>query len=421
MGLTASYQGGPQGGENNFVLISPINISIDGAAEIRRNPAGLDGDTIEVLNSSGAVAQHFAFSSVVNINVSGTAGVNDTLTINYGFPGGGFFNLPITFNGDEGDSDKLAIEGGTFASVIEDLSAATRTILYQGTIPQVNYNAAVSEINLAADSGPGGTGTASAITALTFVLPADGSATLADDGVAGNGLTQLSVAGLAPTRFGNYAVAINSKNAADVDTVTLDADADFTSSLTIGANSSIVNVDQTQNLSSTGARPEPDCGCNQLQRQRRYQRRPDVCGAVVLGVPVTVLSTNSGAISFSSTVNGAQDLTVSTGGTALFGGPVGGTTALTSLTTTSATGTLAINGGAVTTTGAANLRRSDHARRGHDAHQHRRRQPHLQRHDQRRGDPGYQHDGHHGVQRRGRQPDRADQPDRQRRRRDDTD
>jgi hypothetical protein len=61
-------------------------------------------------------------------------------------------------------------------------------------------------------------------------------------------------------------------------------------------------------------------------------------------------STGNGAITFEQTLNGAKATTVTTGGVTTFGGAVGGTTALTSLTTDAA-GTTQVNGGAVTTTG----------------------------------------------------------------------
>ncbi len=57
----------------------------------------------------------------------------------------------------------------------------------------------------------------------------------------------------------------------------------------------------------------------------------------------------SGNVTFNSTINGGQNLVINTGGATTFGGVVGGTTALTSLTT-NAVGTTAINGGAITTT-----------------------------------------------------------------------
>ncbi|MGC8539759.1 MAG: beta strand repeat-containing protein [Phycisphaerae bacterium] len=76
-------------------------------------------------------------------------------------------------------------------------------------------------------------------------------------------------------------------------------------------------------------------------------------GVVALGSDTTLTTTNNGAVNFSSTVNaataGGQFLAVDTGsGTATFGGAVGGTHSLASLTVS---GPSIINGGAVTTTG----------------------------------------------------------------------
>src|SRR6202043_3099295 len=72
--------------------------------------------------------------------------------------------------------------------------------------------------------------------------------------------------------------------------------------------------------------------------------------AVLLSADATLTSTGSGNIDLASTVDGAHNLVVDTGGTTTFGGAVGGTTALTSVTT-DAPGTTDINGGSVKTTG----------------------------------------------------------------------
>ncbi|HNP80992.1 MAG TPA: filamentous hemagglutinin N-terminal domain-containing protein [Nitrospira sp.] len=73
--------------------------------------------------------------------------------------------------------------------------------------------------------------------------------------------------------------------------------------------------------------------------------------AVTLAGNTTLTSSGNHDITFNSTVNGARALAVNTTGTTTFGGSVGTTTALTSLTTDSG-GTTALNGGgAVTTSG----------------------------------------------------------------------
>jgi filamentous hemagglutinin family protein len=80
-------------------------------------------------------------------------------------------------------------------------------------------------------------------------------------------------------------------------------------------------------------------------------------GTITLNGPVTLatgaiaVTSNNAAVTFNGTVDGAQTLVVNAGsGATTFGAAVGGTTALTSLTTTGG-GTTAINGGSIRTTG----------------------------------------------------------------------
>src|SRR5207249_4373216 len=71
---------------------------------------------------------------------------------------------------------------------------------------------------------------------------------------------------------------------------------------------------------------------------------------VILGAGTTLASTRGGGITFAAAVNGAFGLVVNTSGTTTFGGAVGGSTALASLTTNTG-GHTALNAGSVTTTG----------------------------------------------------------------------
>lgn len=74
--------------------------------------------------------------------------------------------------------------------------------------------------------------------------------------------------------------------------------------------------------------------------------------SVTLGAAATTLaSTGSGNIAFAQTLDGASALTIDTAGATVFGGVVGGNTALVSIATDSP-GTTAINGGSVTTSDA---------------------------------------------------------------------
>jgi len=73
--------------------------------------------------------------------------------------------------------------------------------------------------------------------------------------------------------------------------------------------------------------------------------------AVVLGANTTLSSTGSGDISFGNTLDGAYSLAVNTAGVTRFNGVVGAGTALSSLTT-DAPGSVVMNAGTVTTSGA---------------------------------------------------------------------
>jgi hypothetical protein len=70
-----------------------------------------------------------------------------------------------------------------------------------------------------------------------------------------------------------------------------------------------------------------------------------------LGANTTLSSTGAGNIGFADTLNGAYTLTINTTGDTVFGGAVGTSAALVSLTT-NAGGNVAINGGSVRTSAA---------------------------------------------------------------------
>jgi len=86
--------------------------------------------------------------------------------------------------------------------------------------------------------------------------------------------------------------------------------------------------------------------------------------AVTIGANTTFRSTGSGDIKFVTTLDGGFDATINTSGITTFGGAVGATTALTSVTT-DAGGSLVISGGSVKTTG--NQLYNDPASLGADA------------------------------------------------------
>ncbi len=77
----------------------------------------------------------------------------------------------------------------------------------------------------------------------------------------------------------------------------------------------------------------------------------DFNGAVTLSTGDITVTSNGGDITFADTIDGAQNLIVNTSGTTVFDGIIGGNTAVASMTT-DAPGSVTVNGGAVTTTGA---------------------------------------------------------------------
>ena len=111
------------GGDGNDVVLSTLNT----AASVVIGTASADtfqirrvGSTIQVL-LGGSVVFAAPLASLNSLQIDGGDG-NDTLTINYvdDANSDGFFNLPITFNGQgptTSPGDKLVISGGTFDTV----------------------------------------------------------------------------------------------------------------------------------------------------------------------------------------------------------------------------------------------------------------------------------------------------------------
>ncbi|MEY2428359.1 MAG: trimeric autotransporter adhesin, partial [Verrucomicrobiota bacterium] len=125
---------------------------------------------------------------------------------------------------------------------------------------------------------------------------------------------------------------------------------------TLGLNSSIV----AQSLIASGASITLNsAGVTASPTVKTTGGGQTYNGPVALSAGTVLEDTTGGAIAFSSTVDGAQALEVNTAGTTSFGGAVGGTTPLTSLTTDnpaaaagSIGGSTAVNGGSVATSGA---------------------------------------------------------------------
>src|SRR5262249_48862973 len=100
---------------------------------------------------------------------------------------------------------------------------------------------------------------------------------------------------------------------------------------------SVALNDTTETLNAAGTKANP--------RIRTTGGGQTDSGAVTLNAPTRLGDTANGAISLNSTVNGAQTLEVDTAGTTTFGGAVGGTIALSALTTDAAAAAAGSKGG----------------------------------------------------------------------------
>ena len=187
----------------NVRVSDPGNQLIAGAGATQ-----IDPNTVEVLLTS----------ITGNIQVN-TLGGNDTLTL--ALLGGDFLVAGgLTYAGGVGN-DSLTITGGAQGTVTYNYTNGSvvmsnfGTVTYTGVEPITNFGSA---------------------TDIIFILPAGpNTATLADDGTAGNTLSRLSGANFERTDFANPtgSIAINRGTAAD--TLTVTALPDFFASLAVGS------------------------------------------------------------------------------------------------------------------------------------------------------------------------------------------
>jgi autotransporter-associated beta strand protein len=212
-----SYQGGLGGNDVTLTQAGPVNYTSDGlgagALELRLNAGSVQ------FVDDGVVVDSRPLASLLNqtITVTGTNGQNETLTVNYAF--GGFFNVNVVWNGGVGaaDNDALNVIGGTFTTITHTFTttgpensgnivyttgAATATITYSGLEPVAMNSTATN---------------------LIFNLPTGTNvATLADDGNANDGISQLTSGGtFESTTFAHPtgSLTINGNTGADTFTI----------------------------------------------------------------------------------------------------------------------------------------------------------------------------------------------------------
>jgi fibronectin-binding autotransporter adhesin len=216
-----------------------------------------DGSGNIVVVRDGDMVLSAPRANLTSLTINGLDG-NDSLLVDY-TQAGGFFDLPITFNGGN-QSDSLSIAGGEF-----------HTVTYNYT------NAADGNIQLDLD-GPGETtATVIAYTGLSpiansgtavnviFNLPASSdNAVLEDDGTTGNNVSRLRSVNntFEQTTFTNPSASLTVNAGDGNDTVTVASDFDsgagsgqFNASLTIygGVGTDIVHLNGALGLGSASA------------------------------------------------------------------------------------------------------------------------------------------------------------------------
>jgi hypothetical protein len=235
--------------------LGPTGLADDGEVEDYKISLGLrvfgedDDNEFEVLNDDGDILKVYnrgslrasaPVSTVPSLLIQGLSSVNDLLTVNYGGPGG-FFNVPITFNGG-GGIDALAIVGGTFATgLVSYINPTDGNVLLDpdgsgGVDPSSVTHIFFEEITpLTIDS---------TIADLTLALPiiedelADPTAAvLGDDGVANNNLSRLASSNgtFETTTFAGPTNSLTILRGNSGDDLKINNLPDFDRSITVGA------------------------------------------------------------------------------------------------------------------------------------------------------------------------------------------
>jgi hypothetical protein len=140
---------------------------------LRYNSGSGELEIVDVVTSSVLASQ--ALADTTDVLVAGADAENDTLTIDFTTA----FTIDVEFRGGAGGTDRLVIQGGSFAAVVYKATGAgagaidfdSLTVTYSGLEPIADGSVAASRV---------------------FVGTAGGeSIRLGDDGVAGNGLSRI--------------------------------------------------------------------------------------------------------------------------------------------------------------------------------------------------------------------------------------
>ena len=156
------------------------------------------------------------------ISFAGGAG-NDTLTVDYS---NGAITKAISYDGGTG-TNSLVLKGGTQGTVTNGYTGSAAGSIVVANEDTVTY----ANTQSLADTG--------GVTSLVLNLPTGvNNLTLADDGTAGNGLSQISGSTIPTTIFSNPSslLTLNRNSVTDTDNITLNALPDFTAGLMLGAS-----------------------------------------------------------------------------------------------------------------------------------------------------------------------------------------
>ncbi len=309
------------------------------------------------------------------ILLNGTAGV-DSATVDYSkgsmVPSGG-----ITFNGaNPAVGERFIVSGGAFTSIVNTFTGAqSGTLVLAGTTNDTLNYTATDAVEI----------TAGSVGNLTIQLPAASDAILEDDGIAGNGISQIRSGNgtFATTKFVNPTGTLSIATGNAADTLTINDILGTTSTIIVGsATNRFASITQVGDVVSNGdvryfanaiainngadltaSKAVELNAANTVALGTTNITAADFSqtGASKVAINAGALATVSGTatINFAGTIDGPGSLTTSGSATSVFQQPIGAGTALAGATFGSkidatATGTATVTGG--TTGGRFNVR-----------------------------------------------------------------
>jgi hypothetical protein len=288
---------------------------------------------LSVTSNQGTTATPSATAAPVSFSASTAGGTANKGNL-------GTVNLITVAVADK--TDTVEFQGGTFTAVN-----------FSTTVGTVDFDQAASRFSLIAATAKQSSlsVTADTVQLSQNISTLDPNGTVDLTGATG-GITVSGNVSIDTTVGGKNNVTFHSSvdSGASAGSLTVKSTASTTFAAAIGSSSPLASL-TTSGATGTTALNGPSVKTSDGQ---------SYSNPVTLGAAATALtSTNNGNLTFSGSVNGASALSVSTGGTTTFSAAVGNGTALTSFST-AATGTTAINGGTLRTTGAAEWRDHQH-------------------------------------------------------------